>query len=261
MPYAQGRTYNDADSHIMETREWLFGYADPSIRDRLSPMTKAMIGSEHSEWLIDTMLSVIGERRANPHAMKQAEAELMTRSTIMRWAASIRPNAAAPSTCSASTVNWSSPAARWGSSGVDSGSRDSSIPRFFTAVAARTTAESPTSARMTGAWSRSASCRWTFPNWRLAKSKRRSGSGAARFGCPQCRLRRCPPRIPTWIRCGSGCRTSASPSCCIWAAVRCSCAAGLPKMAAPPSVAHWPTTSAPRNTRRSISAPRHLCRR
>ncbi len=79
MPYAQGRIYNDADSHIMETKDWLLGYADPSIRGRLSPMTKAMIGSAHSERLIDTMLDVIGQRRANPEAMKQAEAELMTR--------------------------------------------------------------------------------------------------------------------------------------------------------------------------------------
>jgi len=38
MPYAEGRIYNDADSHIMELPEWLFGYADPDIRaQRLPP--------------------------------------------------------------------------------------------------------------------------------------------------------------------------------------------------------------------------------
>ena len=35
MPYATGRVYNDADSHIMESTDWLAGYADPGIRDRL----------------------------------------------------------------------------------------------------------------------------------------------------------------------------------------------------------------------------------
>ena len=37
MPYAQGRIYNDADSHIMETESWLASYADPKIRDRIPP--------------------------------------------------------------------------------------------------------------------------------------------------------------------------------------------------------------------------------
>src|ERR1700722_3298080 len=37
MPYAEGRTYNDADSHIMETRDWLASYIDPRLRDRLPP--------------------------------------------------------------------------------------------------------------------------------------------------------------------------------------------------------------------------------
>jgi hypothetical protein len=35
MPYAEGRIYNDADSHIMETRDWLASYIDPRLRDRL----------------------------------------------------------------------------------------------------------------------------------------------------------------------------------------------------------------------------------
>ena len=29
MPYAEGRIYNDADSHIMESRDWLASYVDP----------------------------------------------------------------------------------------------------------------------------------------------------------------------------------------------------------------------------------------
>jgi predicted TIM-barrel fold metal-dependent hydrolase len=32
-----GRRYYDADSHVMETADWITPYADPAIRDRLSP--------------------------------------------------------------------------------------------------------------------------------------------------------------------------------------------------------------------------------
>jgi hypothetical protein len=27
MPYAEGRIFNDADSHFMETKDWIFQYA------------------------------------------------------------------------------------------------------------------------------------------------------------------------------------------------------------------------------------------
>ena len=35
VPYATGRTYLDADSHVVETPEWLEPFADPAIRDRI----------------------------------------------------------------------------------------------------------------------------------------------------------------------------------------------------------------------------------
>ena len=38
MPYAEGRTYHDADSHVMETPDWLLPYADPGIRERMQPL-------------------------------------------------------------------------------------------------------------------------------------------------------------------------------------------------------------------------------
>jgi predicted TIM-barrel fold metal-dependent hydrolase len=34
MPYAEGRTYYDADSHIMELDDWLTAYVEPELRDR-----------------------------------------------------------------------------------------------------------------------------------------------------------------------------------------------------------------------------------
>ena len=45
MPYAAGRVINDADSHIMESLEWLPSYADKSIRDRLISMRLEAGGS------------------------------------------------------------------------------------------------------------------------------------------------------------------------------------------------------------------------
>src|SRR5689334_9149475 len=33
MPYAEGRVFHDADSHVMETSDWLVTYADPDMRD------------------------------------------------------------------------------------------------------------------------------------------------------------------------------------------------------------------------------------
>ena len=38
MPYAEGRTYYDADSHLMELGDWLAAYADPDMRDRIRPL-------------------------------------------------------------------------------------------------------------------------------------------------------------------------------------------------------------------------------
>ena len=38
MPYAEGRVFYDADSHLMETSDWLVSYADPDLRDRIRPL-------------------------------------------------------------------------------------------------------------------------------------------------------------------------------------------------------------------------------
>ena len=38
MPYAEGRIFNDADSHVMETHDWMTRYADPGIREQLPPL-------------------------------------------------------------------------------------------------------------------------------------------------------------------------------------------------------------------------------
>ncbi len=45
MAYAGGRTINDADSHIMESLDWLSSHADPDVRDRLGSMRLEAGGS------------------------------------------------------------------------------------------------------------------------------------------------------------------------------------------------------------------------
>ena len=45
MPYAAGRVINDADSHIMESLDWLSSHADPAIRGRLGSMRLEAGGS------------------------------------------------------------------------------------------------------------------------------------------------------------------------------------------------------------------------
>src|SRR4051794_15538749 len=76
MPYAEGRDFYDADSHIMELPDWLAEYADPSVRDRLPGFSLASSGTS------DRVKQMIarGKSRAGVAAEQAAhEAELMTR--------------------------------------------------------------------------------------------------------------------------------------------------------------------------------------
>ena len=76
MPYATGRTYYDADSHVMELPEWLPSYADPAFRDRIRPYS---IGGTGRVDVAEKMIAR-GRRRAGDAADRAAaEAELLTR--------------------------------------------------------------------------------------------------------------------------------------------------------------------------------------
>jgi uncharacterized protein len=43
VPYAEGRVFHDADSHVMETPDWLVSYADPPVRERMRPLYVATV--------------------------------------------------------------------------------------------------------------------------------------------------------------------------------------------------------------------------
>jgi len=76
MPYAQGRTCHDADSHVMELPEWLPSYADPKYRDRIRPFSFASTGSRER---VEAMIARASQRAGKPAERAACEAELMTR--------------------------------------------------------------------------------------------------------------------------------------------------------------------------------------
>lgn len=50
MPYVEGRTVHDADSHVVETPDWLHPYADPAVRVHMQPLYVSTVkpGEEQS---------------------------------------------------------------------------------------------------------------------------------------------------------------------------------------------------------------------
>src|ERR1041385_4660742 len=76
MPYAEGRLFYDADSHIMELPGWLTPYADPNLRDRIPPFSLAASGRRAQ---VDEMIRRGQRRAANLDERAGHEAELMTR--------------------------------------------------------------------------------------------------------------------------------------------------------------------------------------
>ncbi len=74
MPYAEGRTYHDADSHVMETPDWLFPYADPGIRERMQPLYVSTVKPGE-----ESFIDELRRRHAEPEYRARDEAEIMLR--------------------------------------------------------------------------------------------------------------------------------------------------------------------------------------
>ena len=66
MTYAGDRRIYDADSHVMETREWLDPYLDPEIRQRLRPLYG------HKPGRIDRLLDEARARKGDAEAEARA---------------------------------------------------------------------------------------------------------------------------------------------------------------------------------------------
>lgn len=74
MAYAEGRTYHDADSHIMETPDWIVPYADPDVRPRLRPLYVSTVKPGEED-----LIEVVRRRHADPAERPRFEAEIMLR--------------------------------------------------------------------------------------------------------------------------------------------------------------------------------------
>jgi hypothetical protein len=72
MPYAHGRTYYDADSHLMELSEWLPHYADAAIRDRIRPLYLGGAGAAAAQLIERARL-----RAGDAEATRKLEDSLM----------------------------------------------------------------------------------------------------------------------------------------------------------------------------------------
>jgi predicted TIM-barrel fold metal-dependent hydrolase len=53
MSYADGRVIYDADSHVMEPKDWITPYADPDVRDRLRPAYSADFDNEKARAAVE----------------------------------------------------------------------------------------------------------------------------------------------------------------------------------------------------------------
>src|SRR5438105_9092969 len=51
MPYASNRIYCDADSHIMETVDWVAKHADPGIRAKIPPLNLSKSGTKSYDFI------------------------------------------------------------------------------------------------------------------------------------------------------------------------------------------------------------------
>jgi predicted TIM-barrel fold metal-dependent hydrolase len=72
MPYLSGRTYYDADSHVMELGDWLPKYADPGVREKIRPLYLGGAGK-----LADQALADAARRREDPEAARRLESNVM----------------------------------------------------------------------------------------------------------------------------------------------------------------------------------------
>jgi predicted TIM-barrel fold metal-dependent hydrolase len=72
MPYAEGRTYYDADSHLMELSDWLVRYADPGVREKIRPLYLGGAGA-----LAEQAVAEAEARRGDAEKARALEEALM----------------------------------------------------------------------------------------------------------------------------------------------------------------------------------------
>jgi predicted TIM-barrel fold metal-dependent hydrolase len=71
MPYANGRVFRDADSHVMEPADWLDGHVDEALKGRLTPTSRTPQGR------IETQVAQARARKGDTEATRQAADNLI----------------------------------------------------------------------------------------------------------------------------------------------------------------------------------------
>lgn len=83
MPYIEDRLVHDADAHIMETPGWLRDYADPSVRERISPPGYVnelkQTGDDSQLANLDVAFQRIAKKHASVEYRAAEDAEIMNR--------------------------------------------------------------------------------------------------------------------------------------------------------------------------------------
>jgi predicted TIM-barrel fold metal-dependent hydrolase len=74
MAYVEGRVVHDADSHIVETPDWLASHLDPDLRTRTQPLFVAAVKPGE-----ETFIDQLRRRHADPAERERADAEIMLR--------------------------------------------------------------------------------------------------------------------------------------------------------------------------------------
>ena len=75
MTYAHRNDIFDADTHMMEHADWLYEFADKSIKDKLEPIAE---GRKDVLSLIENAIENYKKRKASAKEMEQAKSEFMT---------------------------------------------------------------------------------------------------------------------------------------------------------------------------------------
>ena len=74
MPYIEGRTAHDADSHVMETPDWLVEHAEAGIRERIPALYLATTRPGE-----ETLIQKLRRKHADPEYRARDAEELMQR--------------------------------------------------------------------------------------------------------------------------------------------------------------------------------------
>ena len=201
MPYAEGRTYYDADSHLMELGDWLVQYADPDVRDRIRPLHLGGAGE-----LADEAVRDAEARRGDPRRRARARGQRDGPEGLER-ARRVRPGRAQPRP--------RSPRLRVATRVQHVRGHAVRVRRPRAPVRRHSRAQ-PRDGRLlpcrSAAWSRSGSSPLHDPE--LARRRRptkRSRWDAARSWCRRYRRRRSRRRTRTTGRCGRCSRSTGVP--------------------------------------------------